>query len=223
MAITLAAALAPTGVVAQAAVLDEGRFTLFVDGREAGSETFRIQRTGTGDEVRIVGTSTVHLERADGTHDMVPIIETGGDLTPVNYSNKISGARTAQVSGRAEAGRFVARVTSEEGESQREFRAGAGTVVLERDVAALYYFTARLVEEAGGTITAILPATGEQLRLRVASSEVEPFRFGRETLDVRHVRLEGGDEVHNLWLDDQGRVLRVEISSRNYRAERDPA
>jgi hypothetical protein len=222
MAITLAA-LAPTGVVAQAAVLDEGRFTLFVDGREAGSETFRIQRTGTGDEVRIVGSATVHLERTDGTHDLVPIIETGPDLTPVRYSNKMSGAQTAEVSGRADGGRFVVRVTSEEGESQREFRAGPGTVVLERDVASLYYFTARLVEQAGGTITAILPGSGEQLRLRVASSEVEPFRYGRETLEVRHVRLEAGAEIHDLWLDDQGRVLRVEVSSRNYRAERDPA
>jgi hypothetical protein len=55
----------------------------------------------------------------------------------------------------------------------------------------------------------------------VVSSRVEPFLLGREQLDVRHVRLEGGERIHEVWLDDQGRVLRVEVPSRGYRAERE--
>lgn len=223
LALVVACASVPMDLRAQTAVLDDGTFTLFIGGSEAGTETFRIQRSGTGDDARILATATVSIERADGVQEMVPRIETAPDLSPVMFSNKISGARVAQVNGVAEAGRFVTRVTSDEGEAQREFRAGSGTVLLERDVAYLYYFVSRLAEQAGSTLTAIVPSSGDQTRLRVASSEVEPFRFGREQLEVRHIRLEGGGEVHELWLDDQGRVLRVEIPSRNYRAERVPA
>lgn len=204
---------------AQAAVLDEGTFNVFLQGREVGTETFRIQRSGMGDDARIVAVGNVALETPSGRLTMAPNIRASTDLAPQAYTNEIAGAREARVSGVVEGGRFTTRVTSPAGESQREFRVGSGTVLLEQDVAYLYYFLSRQVEE-GGTLAVIVPSTGEQVRFQVVSSRVEPFRLGREQLDVRHVRLEGGERIHEVWLDDQGRVLRVEIPSRAYRAER---
>jgi hypothetical protein len=219
-ALLLLSATAP-GIAGQAAVLDEGRFSLFLEGRAAGSETFRIQRTGMGGDARILAIGTIALDESGGRTEMAPRIEARADLAPETYRNDLTGAREARVTGAVDGGRFVVRVTSPEGESQREFRAGAGTVLLERHVAYMYYFLGPLVESSGSTITVIEPSTGEQFRLQVVSSGVEPYRLGREQLDVRHVRLEGDDRIHEVWLDDQGRVLRVEVPSRGYRAERD--
>jgi hypothetical protein len=194
-----------------------------MQGREVGTETFRIQRSGMGDDARIVAVGNITIETSSGRITMSPNIRAAPDLTPRAFTNEITGAREAQVSGVLEGNRFVTRVRSPAGEAQREFRAGEGTVVLEQDVAYLYYFLARLVEQEGGTLTAIVPSTGDQQRLQVASAPVEPFQLGREQLQVRHVRLEGGERLHEVWLDDQGRVLRVEIPSRGYRAERNPS
>lgn len=211
---------APAPALAQSVVLDEGRFTVFIDGREAGSESFRIHRDGSGSAAVLVATAEIRLQHEGGTTEMRPSLRTGPDMTPQAYENKVSGARTAQVSGWLDGNRFVVRTASAEGESQKEFRAGSSTVVLEDRVAYLYYFTARAIEEAGSSLMVVSPTSGAQYRLQVISVEVEPYRLGREQLDARHVRLEGPESVHELWLDDQGRVLRVEIPDRAFRAER---
>jgi hypothetical protein len=212
----------PATAPGQSVVLDEGRFTIFLDGHEAGTEAFRIHRDGMGVDAVLVATAEIRITRDGGTTEMRPSLRTGTDMIPQAYENKISGVRTAQVSGWLEGNRFVARVASEAGESQREYRATTSTVLLEDDVAYLYYFTSRAVQQAGGTLSVVAPASGEQYRLQVVSAEIEPFRFGREQLEVRHVRLQGPDREHEVWLDDQGRVLRVEIPGRNFRAERVP-
>lgn len=222
VSLALLAAPAASDVLAQSVVLDEGRFTIFLEGREAGSESFRILRDGAGADAVIVATAEVQRNEAGGSVEMRPSLRTGTDMVPQAYENKISGARVAQVSGWLDGNRFVARVSSEAGESQKEYRANAQTVVLETGVAYLYYFTAHNVDEVGATLSVVAPSSGDQYRLSVISADVEPFRFGREQLDVRHVRLEGPDQLHEIWLDDQGRVLRVEIPSRGYRAERVP-
>ncbi len=208
---------------AQSVVLDEGRFNVFLDGREAGTESFRILRDGMGADASLVATAEVQIRTADGTTEMRPSLQADPRMVPQAYENKISGARVAQVSGWLEGNRFVARVSSEEGESQKEYRASTSTVILEDHVAYLYYFAGTHTQESGGQLAVVSPASGEQYRLRVLSVAVEPFRFGREQLEVRHVRLEGPDQVHEVWFDDQGRVLRVEIPARGYRAERVPA
>ncbi len=216
------AALAPAQAASQAAVLDEGSFTLFLDGSDAGTERFTIQRQGVGDDARILATAEIEIRRDGETTQMRPVLQATPALAPSAYNNDMTGASTAKVAGFLQGNRFVSRTTSQEGESQKEFRAGPGTVILERDVAFLYYFVSKLAEKPGADLMVIEPLSGAQYRLKVASAEVEPFRLGREQLQVRHVRLEGGDRLHEVWLDDQGRVLRVEIPSRGYRAERTP-
>lgn len=214
---------APTALQAQSVVLDEGTFIIYQDGREVGSESFRIHRDGMGADAALVATADVRITREGGLTEMRPSLRTGAEMVPQAYENKISGARVAQVTGWLDGNRFVARVTSEAGESQKEYRASTRTLILEDDVAYLYYFASRSSQEPGGTFAVVAPTSGEQYSLKVLSSEVEPFRFGREQLEVRHVRLEGPQRVHDIWLDDQGRVMRVEIPGRGYRAERAPS
>ena len=49
----------------------------------------------------------------------------------------------------------------------------------------------------------------------------EEVRVGTNLIQGRHFRLEGGEASRDLWFDAQGRILRVEIPSRGYTAERE--
>lgn len=217
--VALAATSGPSGsLVAQNVTLDEGRFALFLDGRDAGSESFSIHRVGMGADARILATATVSV---DGVQ-MRPTLEARPDFSVSSYQNELTGGRTADLSVVLNGNRYVSRMSSPEGEVQREYRASGRTAVLEDFVSHQYYFVARFVDDGPGPIVVLMPAAGEQARLEVVSSEAEPFRLGDQQLQARHVRLQGGGAIRDVWIDDQGRVLRVEIPARSFRAERLP-
>ncbi len=218
-ALAVASLAVAGGLEAQNVVLDEGRFSLFVNGRDVGSETFSIHRVGMGQDARILATATVTF---DGT-EMHPVLDARPDFVPTSYQNELKGARTAELSVVLNGSRYVSRMSSPEGELQREYRASARMAVLDDQVAHQYYFVARFVDEGSGPIVILIPAAGEQARLEVVSNEVEPFRLGDAQVQARHIRLQGGGAVRDLWVDDQGRVLRVEIPEAAFRAERVPA
>ncbi len=208
----------PETLHAQDVVLDEGRFTLFIEGREAGSESFEIHRLGMGQSARIVATATVSL----GGTEMRPTLEASPDFRVTGYQNRVTGAREADLSVVLNGRRYVSRMSSAEGEVQREYRAAPRTTVLENRVSHQYYFLAQFIDGGSGPMLALSPVDGEQARLEVVSTETEPFRLGDQQLDARHIRLQGGGELRELWIDDQGRVLRVEIPAIGFRAERLP-
>lgn len=218
VALALLSVGSPLVVEAQNVVLDEGRFALFRDGRDAGSESFSIHRVGMGQEARILATATVAY---DGVQ-MRPALEADPSFVVTSYQNEITGARTAELSVVLTGSRYVSRMNSPEGEAQREYRAAPRTVVLEDGVSHHYTFLARFIDAGPGPVVALVPSRSEQMRLEVVSSEAEPFRLGSEQLQARHVRLQGGGTLHDIWIDDQGRVLRVEIPSTGFRAERLP-
>jgi hypothetical protein len=205
-------------LLAQDVVLDEGRFALFLEGREVGSESFSIHRLGMGESARILATATVAF---DGT-EMRPTLEARPDFVVTAYQNEVSGARKGELSVVLNGNRYVSRVSSADGEVQREYRAAPRTAVLEARVSHHYFFVARFIDSGPGPVVALSPLDGTQARLEVVSSEAEPFQLGGERMDVRHVRLQDGGEMRDLWIDDQGRVLRVEIPSLRFRAERLP-
>lgn len=209
-------ALAP--VAGQNVTLDEGRFALFLEGREAGTEAFTIHRVGLGADARILATAAITF---DGVEQR-PTLETRADFVMTRYQNALAGARAAELSIVLDGSRYVSRMSSPEGDLQREYRASPRTVVLEPHVSHHYYFTAHFLDEASTPVVALAPSEGGQLRLEVVSSEVEPFHLGGETLQARHLRLRGNDQIHDLWVDDQGRVLRVELPESGFRAERLP-
>lgn len=105
---------------------------------------------------------------------------------------------------------------------QREYRASDRTAVLEEHVSHQYFLVAQFIDAGGGPVMILSPAEGRQGRLELVSTESEPFRLGNEVLEARHLRLQGGGSVRDVWIDDQGRVLRVEIPAAGFRAERIP-
>lgn len=210
----LLAGTAPAG--AQNVTLDEGTFVVYLDGREAGTETFSIRRMGSGTDAKVLANAVVDL----GTTEMRPVLETGADMAPVLYQNKIAGGEDTEVAVSAAGRRFVARIRSAAGERERELRAQQGAVFLDNNVAHQYYFLSEVVDRQGAVVPVVVPRTGEQVSLTVAEVGTETLSIGGQQVPARRVRLEGGGQEHTVWFDAQGRVLRVLIPATRYRAER---
>lgn len=213
LALTL---VAVSGLAAQAVLLDEGSFEIWIDDRRVGTESFTIHRVGLGGDSEILATGTVETEEVS----MRPALKTAPDYHPVSYQNTVTGDRNAELSVVLSGTRYESRMSGPEGEMEREYRAGTEAILMEEGVAHHYFFLARTAPQAGARLRVILPVEGRQTPVQVRSVARDDVRLGREVLPARHFVLAFGDEERHLWVDDDGRVLRVERPDRNWRAER---
>lgn len=197
-------------------LLDEGTFEILVDGRVVGTESFTIHRVGLGDDSEILATGTAE---SDG-QSMRPALKTSPDYRPLSYQNTVTGGRDAELSVVLSGARYESRMSGPEGEMEREYRAGDRAVLLEGHVAHQYFFVARSAPRAGDRLRAILPVEGRQVAVTVASVAAEDVRLGREVVASRHFVLRFGDADRHLWVDDDGRVLRLEIPAETWEAVR---
>jgi hypothetical protein len=211
--------LAPTSPAAgQVVPLDEANYRLFVGGSPVGQEHITIHRLGLGQDARILGQSEISLD--DGTQ-MRPRIEAGTDLRASSYQNEFTGSEAGEVVVSRVGRRLVARTRSAAGESQREYPASDRTVILEPRVILLYYF---LQPWAGSDtdLTVLDPRVGSRETLTLRLMGPEEVRVGRNPVQARHLRLEGPDARMDVWMDEEGRVLRLEVPGADFRAERLP-
>jgi hypothetical protein len=114
--------------------------------------------------------------------------------------------------------RFVARAT----ERAREFPTGQRAVVLDDSVFATYLFAAWLARTEPSTLTAIYPRSLRHATVQVQDLGVEAAPRNPD-VKLRHVSVTGGGgagEAVHLWLDADGRLMRVQIPSRHLTAER---
>jgi hypothetical protein len=213
-ALGLAAASLAPGVGAQT-VIDQGTFRLTLSGREVGRDSFNILRHGSGDDARILAQGWVDLDQ----RRIVSIVETTGGYGLTRYQATVSGGGSAdtikvQVSGR----RLELTVRSPAGERMREARAPAGGVLLEENVPHQYYFVGVLARE-GASIPVIAPA-GDAGGLQVQSLTRETVTIGGQPVEATRLGLSADGVERRLWIDAQGRVLRLEIPSTGFLAER---
>lgn len=218
-AVLLSLALVPAAAGGQNVVLDEGTFAVFMDGRRVGLETFTIRRSGTGQDARVIATADIRVDLTDGPLRMAPALEAvGPDLTVAAYQNKISGTQEEEIALSSSGGRLVARSRSQRGERVREYRATPATLVLDHWVAHQHFFLHSRLAAGEQQLGVVVPRAGRELQLRVADVSTETVSVGGRELSARHLRLEGGGETRHVWLDEDGRVLRVSYG--DYRAER---
>lgn len=212
----------PAAPAAPANTLDEGRFILSVDGRPAGSESFSIRQSGSGADVRVIAQAQIELEGDEGVLRLAPAMEAEGDPMDVSaYQIKVSGARQEEIYVTQGDQRFITRVVSERGEQERELRAAEGTLLLDEGVAHQFYFLALRVQGVQqATIPVIRPREGRQYQLSVEDRGTETLSLAGTDVEGRRLHLQGGGETHDVWVDDQGRVLRVESPESGYLAVR---
>jgi hypothetical protein len=216
----LAAMTAPLPLHAQSVVVDEGTFTVTVNGRDAGTETFAIRRSGLGNEGTVLAHGVVTLSLEGGRQEVRPILEaipTNGTTT--RYQVTVSGAEELQASLALAGNRYVSEFRSPAGEEEREFLARPATHVLDVMVAHQYYFMRGVLE--GSRATVIEPRTRRSISLEASGWEDDEISLGRNRVPARRVTFGVGDDARTVWYDGQGRVLRVAVPSLGYVAERE--
>lgn len=215
----LTALAAPFPAHAQSVVVDEGTFSVTIHGRNAGTETFAIRRSGLGNEGTILAHGTVTLTLEDGSREVRPILEAvPTDGTTTRYQVTVSGAEDLEASLALAGNRYVSEYRSPAGEEEREFLARPATHVLDVMVAHQYYFL-RSVSE-GVTAYVIEPRTRRALGLDASRWEQDEIQLARNRVAARRVVFGAGDDARTVWYDGQGRVLKVEVPALGYVAER---
>jgi hypothetical protein len=219
------AAVLVNGVSAQAAVLDQGAFRLTLAGRDVGTETFSIKQNGTGDNAVVLASGKVVLDTARAGEELSALLQvSGATLRPAAYQVTVSGANNQEIAGRVVGSRFSAKILSSAGEEMREYLAGEGAVVVDEGVAHHYYFLAKRVSTESAQVPIIIPRRNQQVMARVSSRGTESVTVGGAQLQARRlVVTTPGTPDRHVWVDDQGRVLRLEIPARSYVAARQAA
>lgn len=215
----------PRGLTAQGVVVDEGTFTVSVNGRAVGTEEFTIRRAGLNRDEAVFATATVDL-RKNGERQQVRTLlraEPDTDLpkcegTEPCYQVDVEGVEAMSLRLGLSGRRYVARMVTSAGEEIREFPAATGTRILELDVAHLYYFLRDVPE---GTSTPVLiPRERARASLTPGPATTEEIQLGPNVVEARRVEFASGDDRRTVWYDRLGRVLRVSIPAKGYVAER---
>jgi hypothetical protein len=215
-----ASALALAPLAAQPGATDAGTFRVWVNGREAGTEAFTIRQTGSGAGAEYTATGRVTLRLEDGTVDLSPRLRAGGlQADPVAYQVDVGGSAPSRIVGNIGGGRVSAKIVTASGEQLREYVAASGAVVLDEGVAHHYYFLGQRTH--AGRVPVIIPRENKQVMATVSSPGEERVTVGGAQVSLFHLVVQptGGPEAH-VWVDALGRVIKVEIPARAYRAER---
>jgi hypothetical protein len=219
------AALSSTALNAQTVTLDEGTFKLRIGGQEVGTETFNIRQNGSGESAVVIAVGKVVLDAGSGAQEInAQLSMKGPALKTSAYQVTIEGANASKISGMVVGGRFSARIMSSAGEQMREYMASEGAVVADDNLAHHYYFLAQRVGSESARVQVLVPRQSKQYMASVASRGSEAVSVGGTSVQGRHlvVTMPGAGERH-VWVDDQGRVLRVEVPDQKYTAERQAA
>jgi hypothetical protein len=113
-----------------------------------------------------------------------------------------------------------ALIASERGQAAREFVVSVGAMVLDDDVFHQYFFLGRRSAEA--RVPVIIPQRNVQTTVTVARHGTERIELGMTPTEAQKlVVTEQSGTTREVWVDAQGRVLRVAIPSRGIVATRD--
>jgi len=217
-AVALAIFLGPVALRAQAsAVIDEGSFTITQQGAPFGRESFRIVRTPApgGQVFRATG------QGALGDNRVTSILGTDSTGIPVSYSSDLSlnGRLVQRLQGRGRPGRFSVLSSTTAGEAAREYVLDAGALLIDGDVVHHYFFVPLAAHSA---LSIIAPRTGQQITFQVSEAGREGLDIAGRTIESRHFTLTGPTGVRReVWVDAQGRLLKVVVPDRGLIAVRD--
>lgn len=199
-------------------LVDRGTFLLYVDGVEAGTEEFTIQREGTGDAQVTLATGTVGMR--DGRIVTTILRLMGTDMVLNEYSASVGGADTLAVRVLRTGNRLRTRTVTSLGEEERAYRARASSVILDEGVAH-HYFVLNAWADAG-SVHALAPlAEREEPAIRLATGS-ETIQLGGERVATTRIRFDSSDRIGTAWFDGSGRLVRVALEGRRFLAERLP-
>jgi len=215
LAITLSAC-AFTALAGQGVVVDQGQFSVQLRGRPMGTEVFVIRRAGRGRVDAIFANGTVSMRE----YEVRPLLRAdppAGEAS--SYQVSVTGQQAIDIRLAKDGRRYVATVRSAAGSEDREFQARPETRVVELGVAHHYYFLRS--GRPGRPIPVLEPRSRRLITLTPSEPTEVELQLGPNLVDARRVEFASDEEDDRIvWFDRQGRVLRVEVPSAGYVAER---
>lgn len=202
-------AVLPPTLPGQVEVVDQGRFVITRDGRRIGTEDFVIRRAPSAGGDVFTGTATV----AYSDRRLAPALRTDPKGSPLAYQMEIRVGPEVRESlrGQIGRGRFSARVRTPGGESAKEYIVSDGAIILDDEVFHQYYFLG--MNARTGSVPVVIPRRNEQLIMRVQNEGSETVEIGGVRVAARRLEVQDpGGGTRQVWLDSQGRVLKVTIN-----------
>ena len=194
---------------------DEGTFTISRNGAVIGHESFTI-RSSPGTPIQARAT-VVYDDRR-----MTPVLNADSVGAATRYQLEVrTGPNATEIlTGTIQRGRFSATMRTPRGENMNQYVVSEGALILDEDVFHQYYFVAR--GKRTGAIPVVVPHRNVQVTMRVDDRGASSITIGGQSLPARLLTLvEPGGADRQIWVDGQGRVLKVEIRSRGIVAVRD--
>ena len=203
--------------------VDEGVLVVRVDTVEVARESFRLThgRLSRGGPGWTLAT-TIRYDRARPVIVLAPILEVNTDTMPATLQYDVADPRQpSRILGELGRGRFTVRLVARATERAREFPTGQRAAVLDDSVFALYVFAAWRATSEPFMLTAIFPRGLRREVVQIKDLGLASTTLNRDPARLRHVTLGAeGQEIVHVWLDENSRLMKVEIPSRRLTAER---
>ena len=199
-------------------IVDEGSFTISMNGRTVGRENFRISATTRGDVVEYVASAVVTY----GDRRVSPELRTSAEGTVLSYEvTTKTGATSESWSGAVAGSRLNTRIESGRGTAAREYIVPAGTLVVDDEIMHHNWFLA-LRSHSGGMPVVVPRRTDVKANVTMSTVGEETLQIGNHDLTATHLRAQvAGSEVRDIWVDKSGRLLKVALPERGLVAIRD--
>lgn len=199
----------------------QGVLVVREDTVEIARETFRLTSSPSRGDTSSTLSTTIRYDRSRPIVVLNPVLVIGGDSLPRTLQYDVADARGRRtVLAQFGRGRVTVREVSPGVERAREYHAAGRTVILDDSVFALYVVAAWFAAPTPVSVTAIFPRQGRRETLTVQDDGVLATTVNRDPARLRRVTIVGGASgtVH-VWMDDDGRPLKVEIPGRRVLAE----
>jgi hypothetical protein len=222
LGLVAAAVLAsPAAARAQVTTVDEGSFTVTRGGAAIGREEFRILRQPAGPGTEYVARALA----AYGDRRIAPALQADPRGLPLRYQVEVREGRavTHRLTGQLARGHFATQAQTGSSESARTYLLGDTTVVVDDELFHQYFFVA--LHRRGGLdagVPMLVPRRNVHGPARVREEGAERLTVGARTIDA--TRLSVTDPLgraRTVWVDAEGRVLRVASPAEGLVAQRD--
>lgn len=206
VAATLLALLVEAPAPASAQEIDAGRLAIEEGGARVGTESYRIWR----DAGTVRARARITGEGGGGSGATEFLLQTDANFRPVLYKVVGNGGEAAEATLTGD--RLNLHVTTSGGERWKEFLARGSVAILEPRVAHHYLLVIRALREAapGSRITVIVPTRTEQTPLVVSAREADQVTIGDRRVAATRYDLELLGSTRRVWVDGNGRLLRLE-------------
>lgn len=211
----VAALVAGVPSIAAAQQLDAGQLAIMRGGQRVAVESYRVWRAGPN----LNAAANVEPSGNRGGEFQVGL-ELDGQFRPVRYQRR--GSDGPSIEGTWAVDRVRVHMVTAEGERWKEVASRGPGSVLEEGVAHHYLVLLHVLRETGARVTILLPTLGETAQASLAGEGADEVTVDGRSIAATRFDIQVGGQSRSLWLDAEGRLLRVVDPSSGMEAIRLP-